>query len=570
MRNADVAAVFNHLADLLEIEEANRFRVRAYRRAAATLEELPESVETLVRQGRDLTELPGVGEDLAGKIREIVETGRCRMLDEVEARTPSSLAALTSIPGLGPKRVQTLFRTLGVRTLEQLAAAAKAGRLRDLPRFGATLEAKVAEALARKAAEPGRIRLATAEDFAKGLLAHMRGAPGLADIAVAGSFRRRKETVGDLDLLVSTTDPQAAIDRFTGYDEAEKVTAKGPTRAQIVLRSGLQVDLRAVEPQSWGAALHYFTGSKGHNIAIRQRGQARGLKINEYGVFRGEARIGGRTEAEVFAAVGLPFIPPELREDLGEIDAAERGRLPKLIERADLRGDLHVHTRASDGKNTLAEMAKAAQDLGYEYLAITDHSRHATIAHGLDPKRLSAQIDEVRRWNDAHDGLRLLASCEVDILADGSLDLPDSLLKRLDLVVGAVHFRFDLDARAQTERILKAMDNPLFSVLAHPTGRLIGERPAYDLDLDRVLEGARDRGCAVELNAHPSRLDLDDVHCRAAKALGLKVVIATDAHSTLGLGAIGYGVDQARRGWLEAKDVLNTRPLANLKRLLAR
>ncbi len=570
VHNADIAAQFDRLADLLEIEEANRYRVRAYRRAAQTLRELPESVATMAAEGRDLTELPGIGEDLAGKIAEIVRTGRCRMLDEVAARTPSTLAALTSIAGLGPKRVQALHERLGVRNLDDLARAVKAGRVRALPRFGAAFEARLAAELGRRERAAPRLRISTAEDFASGLLAHLGALPGIEEEVVAGSFRRRKETVGDLDILATCADGPGAIEHFVRYEEVERVTARGPTRAAVILKSGVQVDLRVVPSESYGAALHYFTGSKAHNIAIRRRGQARGLKINEYGVFEGKRRVGGRSEGEVFAAVGLPFIPPELREDRGEIEAAAEGRLPDLVTLSDIRGDLHVHTRASDGRNTLAEMAEAARALGYAYAAVTDHSRHATIAHGLDPERLAAQLDEIDRLNETWTDFRLLKSCEVDILADGRLDLPDRVLRRLDLTVCAVHYQFELSAEAQTERILRAMDNRRFNILAHPSGRLIGERPGYAVDLDRVLEGAKARGCFVEVNAHPSRLDLDDVHCRAAKALGLRVSIGADAHSTVGLRAMRFGVDQARRGWLEADDVLNTRAWPDLKALLAR
>jgi len=570
VHNADIADQFNRLADLLEIEEANRFRVRAYRRAAQTIQEAPDSAAAMVAQGRDLTELPGIGEDLAGKITEIVKTGHCRMLEEVEARTPSTLAALTSIAGLGPKRVQALHDKLGVRNLDDLAKALKAGRVGGLPRFGKAFEAKLIAELGRRQDTVQRVKISTAEDFAFGLIVYLRKFPGLLEEVVAGSFRRRKDTVGDLDILAICADGPGAVEHFVKYEEVERITARGPTRAAVILKCGLQVDLRVVPSESYGAALHYFTGSKAHNIAIRRRGQTRGLKINEYGVFRGAKRIGGRTESEVFEAVGLPFIPPELREDRGEIEAAAEGRLPHLVILSQVKGDLHVHTRASDGKSTLAEMAQAAKALGYAYVAIADHSRHATVAHGLDPRRLAAELDEIDQLNETWSDFRVLKSCEVDILADGKLDLPASILKRLDVTVCAVHYQFELSAEAQTERILRAMDNRCFHILAHPSGRLIGERPAYAVDLDRVLEGAKARGCFVEVNAHPSRLDLDDVHCRAAKALGLKVSIATDAHSTMGLGAMRHGVDQARRGWLEADDVLNTRAWPELKALLAR
>jgi DNA polymerase (family X) len=354
------------------------------------------------------------------------------------------------------------------------------------------------------------------------------------------------------------------------YDEIAEVHARGPTRATVVLKAGVQVDLRVVPEESYGAALHYFTGSKAHNIHIRKLGQERGLKINEYGVFRGEKRISGAREEDVFAAVGLPWIEPELREDRGEIEAAAKGRLPSLVSLDDIRGDLHVHTRYSDGKSSLREMVVAAKARGYEYIAITDHTKHATVAHGLDEKRLSRQLDEIDRLNDEIGGIRVLKSSEVDILANGTLDLPDKMLKRLDFTVCAIHYRFDLDAKAQTERILRAMDNPHCTILAHPSGRLLGERPGYAVNLESVLQGAKQRGCFVELNAHPVRLDLDDVHCKLAKELGLMVSIGTDAHSTVGLDVMRYGIGQARRGWLEPKDVLNTRSWTRLKPLLKR
>ncbi len=570
IHNADIANLFNRLADLLEIEGANVFRVRAYRRAAQTIEDLPASAAEMIEKGEDLAELPGIGRDLAGKIEEIVRSGHCVALDEVTARTPASLAALVALPGLGPKRVQLLHDKLGIRSLQDLLKAAQSHKLRTLPRFSAKLEAKIlAEVEQHKTAEQ-RFRIATATDFAEALRAYMQRCPGVDRAIVAGSYRRCKETIGDLDILVTCAKGKPAIDHFVAYEEVASVTAKGATRAAIVLKSGLQADIRVVPAESYGSALHYFTGSKAHNIHIRRLGQARGLKINEYGIFRDEKRIGGRTEEDVFAAVGLPFIEPELREDRGEIEAAQAGRLPKLVTLGDIRGDLHLHTKASDGKNTLSEMAQAAKARGYEYLAITDHTKHATVAHGLDAARLSKQLDEIDRLNGELEGFRVLKSSEVDILADGTLDLPDRILKRLDFVVCAVHYKFDMDAKSQTERMLRAMDNRYCNILAHPTGRLIGERPAYALDLERVMRGAKERGCFLELNAHPTRLDLDDVHCKAAKEMGILVSIGTDAHSTLGLEAMRYGIGQARRGWLGAEDILNTRSWPALKSLFAR
>jgi len=570
VHNANIAEMLRRVADLLEIEGANPFRIRAYRRAALTVEDLPQSAAKMVAEGKTLVGLPGIGKDLAGKITEIIETGHLKALAKIEARTPTTLAALTTVPGLGPKRVHQLHMALGIKTFKDLERAATAHKLRKLKGFTAKTEEKILAEIKESRKRELRFKIATAEDFAETLCTYLQADPNVGRVVVAGSYRRRKETVGDLDILVTCAKGQETVNRFVEYDEIAKVVAKGSTRATVLLRSGIQVDLRVVPEKSYGAALHYFTGSKAHNIAIRKIGQARGLKINEYGIFCDGKRLGGRTEDEVFAAIKLPYIEPELREDRGEIQAAIAGELPKLVSLKDIRGDLHVHTKASDGKSSLREMVEAAKARGYEYVAITDHSKHATVARGLDARRLGRQLDEIDKLNDEIDGIWVLKSSEVDILADGKLDLSDNMLARLDLVVAAVHYKFELDARKQTERILRAMDNKYMSILAHPTGRLLGERPAYPLDIERVIEGAKERGVALELNSHPSRLDLDDVHCRLCKEIGVRLVISTDAHSTFGLVTIRFGVGQARRAWLERKDVLNTRSWPSLKKTLTR
>jgi len=568
IHNADIAAIFEEIADLLEIEGANVFRVRAYRNAARTLQELGRDVRTMLHKGEDLTELPGIGDDLAGKIREIAETGRCAALDKLHRKLPPAITELLKIPGLGPKRVKALYHELDIHTVEQLQRAVRDHRVRSLAGFGDKTESRIAEALAARAGGPGRFKLATAAQYAEPLAAWLRAVPGVHREVVAGSYRRARETVGDIDILVTAGPDSPVMERFTAYDEVAEVLSHGPTRGSVVLGCKLQVDLRVVAPESYGAALHYFTGSKAHNIAIRRLGQERGLKINEYGVFEGKKRIGGETEESVFRAVGLPFIPAELREDRGEIEAARAGRLPQLVELGDLRGDLHVHTRATDGHNSLREMAEAARQRGFEYLAITEHSRRLTVAHGLDPLRLTQQIDEIDRLNGELRGITLLKGIEVDILEDGRLDLPDELLGRLDLVVGAVHSRFELSRARQTERILKAMDHPHFTLLAHPSGRLIERREPYDVDMPRIIRKAKERGCYLELNAHPERLDLLDTYCQAAKAEGVLVSINSDAHSVLDFDHLRFGVGQARRGWLEQGDVLNTRSLDALRPLL--
>lgn len=570
IQNPEIADLFRRYATLLEIEDANPFRVRAYRNAARTIDNLPRSLAELLEEGADLSELPGIGEDLAGKIAAIVETGRFTELEKLEQEVPGELARLVAIPGLGPKRVKALHRELSINSLQDLRKAARAGKISTLSGFGEKTEKKILKEIDRLAATEARFRLSVAEQLGAPLLRHLETAEGVKDVVIAGSYRRRKETVGDLDILITAKQASNVMDRFVKYEDVEQIVSKGKTRSTVRLRSGLQVDLRVVPQVSYGAAMHYFTGSKAHNLATRRIAVKKGLKLNEYGVFRGGERIAGRTEEEVYAALGLPFIPPELREDRGEIEAAAKGRLPSLITLDDIRGDLHCHTSATDGKNTIKEMADAAKERGYSYLAITDHTRHMTVARGLDAKRLAKQIDEIDRLNEELDGIHVLKAAEVDILEDGSLDLPDDILKRLDLTVCSVHYKFDLSEDAQTGRIIRAMDNPHFNILGHPTGRLIGEREPYPLDLERLFAAAIERGCFVEINAQPERLDLSDVHARMAKEMGLKLAISTDAHTTATLGNMRYGVDQARRGWLEPGDVLNTRSWAELKRLLKR
>ncbi len=569
VHNADIAQVFEEVADLLELDQANPFRVRAYRNAARTLRSMGNDVATMLQHKQDLAELPGIGKDLAGKIREFAETGHFALLDELHRSTPAVATELLKLPGLGPKRAKALYQDLGIQTLEQLHRALLDGRVRTLPGFGATIEKGLLQALESKPSGPERMKLAVAETYVDPLLAYLRRAPGIGKIAVAGSYRRRQETIGDIDILATAAKHQPVIDWFTHYDEVSKIAAAGPTRATVVLRSGLQVDLRVVDAESYGSALHYFTGSKAHNIAVRVMGQKKGLKINEYGAFRGAKRIAGKTEEDIYRTVGLPYIEPELRENRGELEAAAAGRLPKLVELADLKGDLHTHTKATDGHNSLREMAQAASERGLAYIAVTEHSRHVTIAHGLNPERLRRQIDEIDRLNSEGLGTTLLKGIEVDILEDGVLDLPDDLLGRLDLVVGAIHSRFNLSREKQTERILRALERPHFSILAHPTGRLLGERAPYDVDMPRVIRALKERGCFVELNAHPERLDLTDTNCRLAKSAGVLVSIATDAHRVDELGYLRFGVAQARRGWLEKGDVLNARPLKELRSLLA-
>jgi len=568
IHHADIATIFEEIADLLEIQEANPFRIRAYRNAARTLSELGREVSNILNKGGELPKIPGIGVDLAAKIHEIVETGKCAFLEKLHKELPPAISELLKIPGLGPKRVKALYQNLDVQTLEQLYRAAADGRIRTLPGFGEKTERNILDAVALHASQARRFKLTVAAQYAEALVGYLKRVHGVRQVVVAGSYRRMRETVGDLDILVTAEPDSPVMAHFIAYDEVGEVLSHGSTRASVILKSGLQVDVRVVGAESYGAALHYFTGSKAHNIALRKLAQVRGLKINEYGVWKGTARIAGETEASVYRSVGLSYIPPELREDRGEIEIARTGRLPRLVELSDLKGDLHAHTKATDGHHTLKEMAQAAKGFGLAYLAITEHSRRLTVAHGLDPQRLLKQIDEIDRLNETLEGITLLKGIEVDILEDGELDLPDSVLERLDLVVGAVHSRFELSRARQTDRILRAMDHPHFTMLAHPTGRLIEQREPYDVDMLRIIRHARKRGCFLELNAHPERLDLLDTHCQMAKEEGVLISINSDAHSTQEFANLRFGVGQARRGWLEKGDVLNTRALDELRLLL--
>lgn len=570
IQNADIAEIFSRVANLLEIEGANRFRVRAYRNAARTMGSLPRNAADLVEAEEDLSKLPGIGKDLAGKISEIVKTGSLNQLEELEKRTPAELNELMNISGLGPKRVSALYHELGVTSRKELKTAAEKEKIRKLEGFGKKTEQSILEELSRKEEGEKRVPLMQSEQRAAPLVDYLKNSKGIKKITVAGSYRRRKETVGDLDILVTCKKNSNVMDRFADYEDVEKVVSKGSTRSTVILNSGLQVDVRVIPQVGYGAGLHYFTGSKAHNIAVRKKGVDRNLKINEYGVFKGKKRVAGKTEEEVYEKVGLSYIEPELREARGEIGAAEKDSLPKLIQQKDIRGDLHAHTKATDGQASLEEMAKAAKKIGYDYLAVTEHSKKVTMAKGLDASRLAAQIEEIDRLNEKFADFRVLKGIEVDILEDGSLDLPDDILKELHVRVCSVHYNQNLSRKKQTQRVLKAMENPYFNILGHPTGRIIGQREPYDIDLEEIMKQARENGCFLELNAEPDRLDLIDTHCKMAKEMGVKVVISTDAHSPASLEFMRFGIGQARRGWLEADDVVNTRSLGDLMKLLKR
>ncbi|WP_437567731.1 DNA polymerase/3'-5' exonuclease PolX [Sorangium sp. So ce542] len=572
MENVDIARIFEEVADLLEIQDESPFRVRAYRTAARTLGALGEPVAGLVeREGAGaLTALPGIGKDLAGKIVELLETGELPLLKELTATTPESLVEMMRIPSLGPKRARLLHDSLGIATVDELVEAARSGRLVGVRGFGEKLAATILDGCLKRRATAGRVRLADAEAQVEPLLRHLRAAREALAVEVAGSLRRRKETVGDVDILVSARHGEPVASRLLSYPEIKQVLAHGATKCSVVLRSGLQIDLRVVPPASYGAALHYFTGSKAHNIAVRTLGVSRGLKINEYGVFRGDRRIAGQAEEDVFRAVGLPWIPPELREDAGEIEAARARRLPELVEVGAVRGDLHVHTTYTDGRDELEAMVRACAARGYDYVAITDHTRAVRVAGGLDGSGFRRQARAIDRLRRTIGGISILHGAEVDILEDGALDLDDATLAVLDYVVASVHSKLTMPEPDMTRRILRALESPFVTALGHPTGRLLGKREPYALDMPRIARAARELGVLLEINAQPERLDLCDIHIRLAREAGAKLVVVTDAHAVAELDFMRHGIDQARRGWCAAADIANTAPLAEFLELIGR
>ncbi len=588
MENLDIARTLTEVADLLEIKGANPFRIRAYRDAVRTVNGLTRSLSSMVAEGEDLTELQGVGKKVDLHIRELLQTGQLTVLDEITSEIPRTLAQLTRLDGVGPKKAKKLWESLKIESVEMLEAEIDKGTVQQLDGFGVKSVDKIRQSIEDFRKHRGRFLRAEVEKYIAGLLTHMESAPGLERIEVAGSFRRRKETVGDVDLLAQCAgDGGVVVEHFTNFSGAVRVDAAGGTKGNIILPSGLSVDLRVIPEESWGAALHYFTGSMEHNVRVRKEAVRRGLRVNEWGVFRvpegvdpetmgktdGE-RIGGYTEDEIFEAVGLPWIPPELREDRGEFDAArseEGSGLPTLITRDDIRGDLHMHTTWTDGTASVLEMAEACRERGHRYMAITDHSQAVSMVGGLTPAKVRKQWEDIAAARDTMgDGFLILRGQEVDILRDGSLDQPDDLLEELDIVVIAVHSFMDMDGPTMTARVLKAMDNPHVDVLAHPTGRLLNRREPYPIDMEAVLQKAADRSIAVEINASPRRLDLHDRHLYRARELGVKVVINTDAHSVRGLDVMRFGVDQARRGWLEPANVLNCATVDDVVKWLGR
>jgi DNA polymerase (family X) len=567
--NLAIARVLTEIGDLLEIKNENPFKIRAYRNAADTISHLGEPVAAL--SAADRRGLPGVGKDLAGKIGELIDTGTCQYHQELLQEFPPTVLDLLRLQGVGPKTVALLYRSLDIKSLDDLERAARDGRIRELKGMGAKKETLILKALEDRQRFTGRRLMPEAYDTAAALVAELRSHAPTADISIVGSLRRGCETCGDLDILAAGA-PASLMDTFTGYKMVQRVLARGETKSSILLWDGFQADLRLVPADSLGAAQQYFTGSKAHNIALRDRAIQRGLKLNEYGLFRvdDDAKIAGETEDGIYEALDLAFIPPELREHRGEIAAASQRTLPRLLSLQDLRGDLHMHTTRTDGRADAETMARTAMASGLEYIAITDHSRAVAMANGLDEIGALEHARSIRELNERLDGIRVLAGIECDIRPDGSMDLADDCLAQLDIVIASVHSAFGLDPDRMTDRLLRALSCPWVDVLAHPTGRLILKRDPYRFDSDRVFAAAAAAGVAIEINSQIDRLDLDDVHARAAHDRGVKIIIDSDAHSPAALGGLRWGVSVARRAWLQPDDVLNTRSLDAFRSMLRR
>jgi DNA polymerase (family 10) len=555
------------IADLLELKGENVYRIIAYREAGRVIEHYREPIEVLDAEGR-LTEIPRVGEALAKKIHEFLTTGTLKYRDKLKSEFPPGLIEMQEIPGVGPRTAMLLYKKLGIRSIQELEKAAKEHRLRDLPRMGERAEEKILKGISMLKAMSGRLLLGIALPAAEEVVELLRETDGVENIEPAGSIRRMKETIGDIDILVASSKPELVMQSFTTLPIVKDVLLVGETKASILSTSNLQIDLRVVAPKSWGAALQYFTGSKPHNIRLRDMAMKRGWKINEYGVFKGEEKIGGEIEEGIYEMLGLQYIPPELREDRGEVEMAAKRELPELVKLEEIKGDIHVHSIWSDGNYSIYEMAGAAKERGYEYLAICDHSKSLGIAGGLSADEFSKQMKEIESVSDEL-GIHILAGVEINIMSDRSLDLTDDILSEFDVVVAGIHTGFNQSKEKITARLVAAMENEHVDIISHPTGRLIERRSPYDVDVEEIIRIAGETGTILEINAAPERLDLRDVDARAAKESGVKVAISTDAHSTGTLDYMRYGVATARRGWLEARDVINTYPYDELMKIFA-
>ena len=563
MKNKELADLFEKMADILEFKGENPFKISAYRKASRIIGDLTRDIEEVAESGQ-LKDIPGIGEGMARKIVEYLKTGKISKFEEEREGVSDELIAVMDIPGMGPKTLSMLHKEKGISNLSQLEKAAEDGSLIGLFGIGEKKVENIKRGIQLLKRSKGRMNLGITFPLAKRIVEALREKTGTEKIEWAGSLRRMKESIGDIDILATGPDPQKIAHAFTHLPEVKEVLASGETKASVIVGGGIQIDLRVVQEDSYGAALQYFTGSKGHNIHLRGIARAKGIKINEYGVFKGEKKIGGKEEKDVYRALGMDWIEPELREDRGEIEAAREGRLPDLVQESEVRGDFHIHSKWSDGTSSIEEIARAAQKKGYQYVAICDHSKSLRIAHGLDELRLTKQIEEIDCVNEKLKGFQILKGTELDILTDGKLDFPEKILEKLDLVIAAVHSGFKQDKAKMTKRIVRALENPYIHILAHPSGRLLGARDPYEVEIDEVMEAAKQYGKALEINAYFERLDLDDIRCRKAKEMGIRTAIGTDAHHLDQMWMMSLGVAVARRGWLESKDILNTLPLKEI------
>ena len=563
MKNREVAGLFDKMADILEFKGENPFKIRAYRKASRILGDLTQDIEEITEEG-NLKDIPGIGEGMAEKIVEYLKTGKISKFEEIRKGVSDELIAIMNIPGMGPKTLSMFHKEIGIANLSQLERTLENGSLIGLPGVGGKKVENLKRGIQLLKQSKGRMNLGIAFPVAKRIVESLREKVRASKIEWAGSLRRMRENIGDIDLLATGPDKEKILQAFTRLSEVKEILVSGETKASVIVEGGIQVDLRVVEEESYGAALQYFTGSKGHNIHLRGIAKAQGIKINEYGVFKGKKKIGGKEEKDIYQVLGMQWMEPELREDRGEIEASQENRLPRLVQESEIKGDLHVHSKWSDGTSSIEEVARAAQKRGYQYVAICDHSKSLRIAHGLDESRLMKQMDEIDRLNDRLKDLRILKGTEVDIQVDGKLDFPDRVLEKLDWVVAGIHSGFKQERQKMTQRILRALENPYVHILAHPSGRILGERDPYAVELEEVIEAAERYGKALEINAYFERLDLDDLHCRKAKELGVRLAIGTDAHHIEQMWMISLGIAVAKRGWLESPDLLNTLSLRNL------
>ncbi len=569
MKNLELSRIFEQIAKILKVKNENPFKIRAYEKVALVLENLPIDLETIYQQGA-LDDIPGVGKGIAKKIEEYLTTGKMEYYEKLKESIPAGVIKLLDVPEVGPKTAKLLYEELKVDNLEKLEEAIKGHKIKNLPGMGEKSEINILRGIEFYKRSKERVPLGLALPLAEEIVKILSKLRETERISFAGSLRRKRETVGDIDILITSQKPERIMKTFVSLPQVREILAEGPTKSSIITKDDVHIDVRVVGPESFGAALQYFTGSKAHNIKLRELAVKKNLKINEYGIFDSITgkRRGGKEEEEIYKALNLSFIPPELREDRGEIEAAQENKLPELIEKSQIKGDLHLHTTWSDGINSIREMAEAAKKRGYQYIAITEHSQSLKFAGGLTEQKLKEQIEEIHNLNRELKDFTILTGIEVDIKSDGNLDFSDEILSKLDVVIAAIHSGFKQESKINTARIIKAMQNKYVNIIAHPTGRLIGYREAYELDMERIMQVASETGTILELNAHPERLDLNEIYCRLAKEKGVQIAIQTDAHSIEGLAMMDFGLAIARRGWLESRDILNVLPLDKLMKRL--